>query len=210
MLFRSMGFPKRTVFVIACIVVAGFFWVISPDRNTALATAGLSLLFLAGAFYARDIVEAWLIHRVNQHVHQGNYALVQDMCRRIDSIKPGSFNARMAMGLIHAINEEWLKAERYYREALKVRPRDPDATYNLGVANLRLEKFKDALNLFRQVAHVRPAWGLAYAGMGEAYWGLGEYPAAEKNLIISLRLYRANFWARKLLEMVQNKMKQSA
>ena len=62
---RLMGFPKRTVFVIACIVVAGFFWVISPDRNTALATAGLSLLFLAGAFYARDIVEAWLIHRVN-------------------------------------------------------------------------------------------------------------------------------------------------
>lgn len=201
---------KLTVFVVTSILMAGMLWAVSPDRNTALVTAGLSLLFLTGAFYARDFAEAWLVHLANKHVHLGNYDLVQNTCRRIDSLKPGSFNARMAMGLLHALNEEWQRAERYYREALAVRPLSPEAKYNLGVTCLRLENFKEALNLFNDVINFRPAWGLGYAGKGEAYWELGDYPQAEKNLIISLRLYRSNLGAKKLLEMVQNKMNQSA
>lgn len=201
---------KLTVFVVTSILMAGLFWVLSPDRHTALLTAGLSLLFLTGAFYARDIAEAWLVHQANKHVHLGNYELVQNTCRRIDSLKPGSFNARMAMGLLHALNEEWQRAERYYREALNARPLSPEAKYNLGVACLRRENFTEALSLFKDVINFRPAWGLGYAGMGEAYWGLGDYPKAEKNLIISLRLYHSNYGAKKLLEMVQEKTKQSA
>ena len=197
---------KLTLFVVTSILMTGILWIVSPDRTTALLTAGLSLVFLVGAFYARDIAEAWLVHQVNKHVHIGNYDLVRDTCRRIDRLKPGSFNARMAMGLIYALKEEWQRAERYYREALATRPLSPEAKYNLGVTCLRLDNFKEALSLFKDVINLRPAWGLGYAGIGEAYWGLGDYSQAEKNLIISLRLYPANHGARSLLETVRKKI----
>lgn len=199
---------KLTVFVTVCILATGVIWYISPGRTVDPRLLAPSLLVLLGVFYAREFKEAWLVYKINSSVDLKNRESARYFCRRLEELNPKSFNAQMAMGLRHAIDEDWHNAEKCYRKALTVNPPDPGAKYNLGVACLRLGRFRDALALFMEVAAIRPSWGVAYAGIGEVHWHLGNYRAAERFLMISLRLDKWNVGVVNLLNKVRSQLEQ--
>lgn len=194
---------KLAAFIAVCFIATGVILGIAPGNSVDPRVLAATLLMLVGVFYGRDFKEAWLVYKINKSLDHKNRDSARYYCRCLEELDPQSFNAQMAMGLRHAIDEDWYNAEKCYRQAVAVNPPDPGARYNLGVACLRVGKFRDALKLFLEVVAVRPSWGLAYAGVGEAHWCLGNYSAAQRFLQISLRLDKWNTGVINLLHKVQ-------
>ena len=62
--------------------------------------------------------------------------------------------------------------------AIRIKPDDADAHYNLGVAYVQLDRYEEGIDAFKQA--IRIQWDLAKAhhAVGGAYWMVGDKEAA--------------------------------
>lgn len=80
------------------------------------------------------------------------------------------------------IRRSALKGAAYFEIGLKkidTLVRDPRALRELAVQAMSLERFADAVDLWRRVAAAEPANALALVNLGSAHWRLGQYEKAE-------------------------------
>lgn len=86
------------------------------------------------------------------------------------------------LGTISFQTQDYVRAERYFRQA---RAQDPDAfspLVNLGAALFSLRRYEEALQTNRQAVAARPDDALANAQLGLCYFTLGKYDEARRYL----------------------------
>jgi len=85
---------------------------------------------------------------------------------------------------------EWEKAERDFRQALKLEPGQPSVLNYLGYSLIdRGERLQEALEMVKQAVQARPNDGYIVDSLGWAYYRLGRYEDAVRELerAVSLR-----------------------
>ena len=79
---------------------------------------------------------------------------------------------------IHAKQGRFGEAERHLDEALRIAPQDFGILFNLGYVRNELKQHRKAIDAFKEVVKLKPAFDTAWYGMGLAHAALGEHPAA--------------------------------
>lgn len=82
-------------------------------------------------------------------------------------------------GICHERLGDWAKAEPDFREALKLKPNQPEVLNYLGYGMVeRGEKLDEALNMIQRAVAARPNDGFIVDSLAWAYFRLGEYQKA--------------------------------
>ena len=99
------------------------------------------------------------------------------------------------LGLAYAQQEpaRLEEAEKSFRQALAIRPRDPDVLHNLSVVLHRHGRLTEALELARQATEADPGKGYVWTGLGDVCRDLGDYPGAYR--AYQRALARSRSWA---------------
>src|SRR5919108_2809599 len=66
------------------------------------------------------------------------------------------YELSLSKGLVKFAAGDYSQAETLFRQALQVRPGDPDATEHLGQTLIRLKRYEEAESLLRKVTEQRP------------------------------------------------------
>jgi tetratricopeptide (TPR) repeat protein len=92
---------------------------------------------------------------------------------------PASYDVRMQLGRELATDRKLADAREQFRQAEKIKPRDPQPAYAIGLLSLQLEQFGDAQLAFSRALKLgyREAAPI-YLGMGQAAEGLKRYDEA--------------------------------
>jgi tetratricopeptide (TPR) repeat protein len=88
---------------------------------------------------------------------------------------------------LNAQNPE--KALAAMLQARKLNPSDPDVEYRLGMVELQLSLFADAMEAFRTVLASKPDDGAALYGLGRAQMGAAKYADAEESFARYVQLH---------------------
>ena len=83
------------------------------------------------------------------------------------------------------------KRRRLLHKALTLKPNDPDAYFNLGIAYV-LEKYEDALSAFKQAVRLKPDWPEALNALGDTQLSLAQYAEAVRSYEATIRLQKDN------------------
>ncbi|MBI4249872.1 MAG: tetratricopeptide repeat protein [Elusimicrobia bacterium] len=70
------------------------------------------------------------------------------------------------------------EAMLHYREAIRIRPQDPNPYYNLGLGMFDQGKLQEAVELYRRALELRPGFADCHAELGVALKGLGRLDEA--------------------------------
>jgi serine/threonine protein kinase/tetratricopeptide (TPR) repeat protein len=94
---------------------------------------------------------------------------------------------------LQATRDEFDRLERDqpitpYREAARLRPNDPEAHHNLGVAQFHRGKVDEAEAAFREALRLKPDYPEAHNNLGNVRFRQGKLPEAEAELREALRL----------------------
>jgi len=76
----------------------------------------------------------------------------------------------------------------YYREALRLSPKHPEANYDLGTALLKTERFDDAITCFNRALELKPTFAHAQNNLGKALLKLGRFDEALAHLARAVAL----------------------
>ncbi len=92
-------------------------------------------------------------------------------------------------GIAHERARMWDKAEKDFREALKIRPDEPSVLNYLGYSLIdRGERLQEALEMIRKAVQQRPNDGYIVDSLGWAYYKMGRYQDAVNELEEAVRL----------------------
>lgn len=201
---------KLLYFAIAACVSAGLtaYWAPSRDISFQWLLGVLGVLLLL--FWGKDLYLHWLAYRAERASRRGNLDQVKSCYFKIYKLKPEGYIGKFAMGVIHSLNGHWVHAISNFREALKLRPLNPQAMFNFAICLLRLERYKEALTYLSLLAFLRPRWTFIFAAMGEAYYYLGKYKEACTCLQKELYFNPKNDGARRLLITAREAMEKAA
>lgn len=89
-------------------------------------------------------------------MHRSNPEAAERLYRRAIEIDPTSRTARMNLASLLADRGDLATALEHYAEVVRSAPRDPTALYNLGVLELRAERFYEAARRFEAALQLRP------------------------------------------------------
>lgn len=146
-----------------------------------LAAALLTLGCQAGLNADRDAA-ALNLELGAAYLAQGRPELARDKLLRATQQDPGSAEAHRVLGMAYERLEDQERAERHYRRAVRLAPRDVEALNSLGVFRCRrAEEAREGLKLLERAA--REAVGIRraaiYANRGVCEWPLDRNSAAE-------------------------------
>jgi tetratricopeptide (TPR) repeat protein len=95
------------------------------------------------------------------------------------------YDFELAKGLYLYNQGRYREAERYFKEALSVKPGDQTSGYYLGLTSLRLQRYREAGEQFREVLRRHPDRARAHMGLGMALYHQGRYREASTELTIA-------------------------
>jgi tetratricopeptide (TPR) repeat protein len=78
--------------------------------------------------------------------------------------------------------ERYEEAIDAYKKAVELRPKYPEAYYNMGVAYSMLQRYQDAILSFEQTVKLDKDFGIAYRGLGESYLNMENFKLAREML----------------------------
>ncbi len=105
---------------------------------------------------------------------------------------PQFFKAISALAHLHASQEQYHDAERYFIDVIRLAPANADLQFNLGYVYDRQGKGEQAIACFNQAVQLKPKLDRAWYGMGLAHAALGRHDEAAKALEEAARLQPMN------------------
>ncbi len=103
---------------------------------------------------------------------------------------PDVAEVHMLTGLIYTGRSDLLKALKYYRRAIEIKPDYYEAKNNLGTVYLSLGMWQKAIEVFSDLSQIdeyrTPAMG--YNNLGWAYYKLAQYEVAKKYFVNATQL----------------------
>jgi Flp pilus assembly protein TadD len=139
--------------------------------------SGLALRNLREADPAspRILLAEGLLHRKQGKMDEATAAFRQAAQRGVP-------DARLLLGIVYKENGDYPAAEREYREAERLNPRNGQAALELGKLLLARGDLADARTRLERAAQLMPAAGTAQYQLGLLYRRLGEPEKAERHL----------------------------
>jgi tetratricopeptide (TPR) repeat protein len=107
--------------------------------------------------------------------------------RSVD-IAPNFSTAWNQLGTMAYQTQHYREAENYFRKGIETDPNAYEPLVNLGGVLLNLQNFDEALKYNTEAVRRRPEDALARSQLGMTYALLNQFGAAEKHLLISIRL----------------------
>jgi tetratricopeptide (TPR) repeat protein len=105
---------------------------------------------------------------------------------------PDFFEAATGVALLYTHQEQYERAEPYYKAALRINPGHADTHFNLGYVYDLQGKREPAIACFTESVRLKPKLDRAWYGMGMAYAALGQHDEAAKALEEAARLQPMN------------------
>lgn len=96
--------------------------------------------------------------------------------------EPEEYHLNLSKGLIHYSQGKYREAERHLSQAQAVKPGDPHAGYYLGQALIRLRRYGEAEERYREILKRHPDDARARLGLGMAQYHQAEFGPALTNL----------------------------
>jgi tetratricopeptide (TPR) repeat protein len=96
--------------------------------------------------------------------------------------EPQFARAAACIAHMHAAQEQYDEAERYFREALRLSPANAETLFNLGYVYERQRKHEQAIAAFGEALKLKPKIDRAWYGMGMSHAALGRHDEAAKAL----------------------------
>lgn len=124
------------------------------------------------------------------YLQQGNLALAKEKLDRAMQQNPREATVHGALALLNEKLGNVADADRYYRSALRLAPRNPDLTNNYAVFLCRTDRVEEGVRRFAEAARnplYRTPWR-AYANAGVCLRGAKRYDEAASNLQQAQRL----------------------
>ncbi len=124
------------------------------------------------------------------YLQQGNLPLAKEKLERAMRQNPREATIHGALALLYEKLGNVADADRYYRSALRLAPRNPDLTNNYAVFLCRTDRVEEGVRRFAEAARnplYRTPWR-AYANAGVCLRGAQRYDEAAANLQQALRL----------------------
>lgn len=122
------------------------------------------------------------------HIYKDPEALFLDTLAK----NPDCWMANYNLGHFMQENGEDDRAIKYYEEAFRVDPANPDPLNNTGNIFLARGKKEDAIRYFNKAITIRPNFSESYYNMGCALQEMNRYPEAIDNFYKSLRINPRN------------------
>ncbi len=110
------------------------------------------------------------------------------------------FQQAINQGHSAAWDQLWDRAVKYYRQALKEIPDQPQALINLGLALYELHEYEEALNCYQRAARALPKDPLPTEKMAQLYERLGKLRQASLASLQAAELYLKNRDANKAID----------
>jgi tetratricopeptide (TPR) repeat protein len=129
------------------------------------------------------------LHLLGALMHQrGDHARALDLIDRAIAVRPGvaAFHANRAEALRALGRLE--ESSTSCREALRLRPRNPEVLNNLGLVLLAQDHLTDAVEHFGEATRLRPDFALAHNNLGNALRLMGDAEAAMARFREALRI----------------------
>ncbi|SFR11037.1 tetratricopeptide repeat protein [Desulfoscipio geothermicus] len=164
---------RHLFFTITACVITGLTPLIFTEKDNILMFISIALAALFLQVYWRDILVQALVVRGRLAVKSGDYKKLRDSYEKIHRLLPRSFAGKMAMGVIHSLQENWAHAESYFRQAIYYKPGNLYACLNLSVVLLRREHYHEVIKLLKALIFAYPGSIQAYKLLAEACYGLG-------------------------------------
>jgi tetratricopeptide (TPR) repeat protein len=130
----------------------------------------------------REYEEA--LKKIGRRDFEGARACLQ---RAVD-IAPQFSEAWNHLGTMAYQGQHYREAETYFRQGLEANPDGYEPLVNLGGVLINLENFEEALKYNSEAVRRRPEDALAQSQLGMTYAFLNQLDAAEKHLLLSIRL----------------------
>lgn len=96
--------------------------------------------------------------------------------------EPTFAKAAACIAYLHASQEQYEEAERYFLDALRLSPADAEMHFNLGYIYDRQRKHERAIAAFAEAVRLKPKIDRAWYGMGMAQAALGRHEEAARSL----------------------------
>ena len=121
---------------------------------------------------------------LSQHEDYREAATVYDAAvRQIDVPEPHHWNLFYRRGIAHERLKEWDKAEPSFQKALELSPNQPDVLNYLGYSWIDMGiNLDEGMALIRKAVELRPRSGYIVDSLGWAYYRLGKYEDAVREL----------------------------
>lgn len=142
------------------------------------------------------------------HLAQGNYPAALGEFLKAEELDPNNPLVHNQLGLAYFMRQRMDMAEKHFREAIQLNGRFTEARNNLGRTLIERGQHKSAIAELRLAAkdllYTEP--DKIHANLGLAYFQTGDYSAAEKSFLESLKLRRKNclaqaYYGRSLYEL---------
>jgi tetratricopeptide (TPR) repeat protein len=115
---------------------------------------------------------------------RGDIMMARKMYREaIDLYKPeAEKNAVLAnkTGIAYHQLQDLQNAEKYYRRAVKLNPKYPEAINNLGTVYYAKKSYRRAVNQYRNALRIAPSSASVLSNLGTAYFARKQYEEAMK------------------------------
>lgn len=96
--------------------------------------------------------------------------------------EPKFAKAAACIAHLHAAQEQYDEAERYFLEALRLSPANAEMLFNLGYVYERQRKHEQAIAAFGEALQLKPKIDRAWYGMGMSHAALGRHEEAARAL----------------------------
>ncbi len=160
----------------------------SPYAQNAADYLAMSYLQLGRSDKAQEAYEigirldpasdAFHVKLAKLHFAEGRYAEARDAYQRAVRFNPSASN-HFSLGQAHLRLEEFIPAEKAFRQVQRLEPGEPAGHYGLGQTYARLERYDEALRQFETAIDRDDAFYSAYAEMGYTYADMGRIADAQ-------------------------------
>jgi len=108
-----------------------------------------------------------------------NFTTTENLCNKILSIDPDSFEALVLLSNILAIKRDFSRAKELLIRANAIKPNNLSVLNNLGTACKELGDVKEAMNFYEKVTLINPNHTNAHYNLGVAYYNLKDFKKAK-------------------------------
>lgn len=97
------------------------------------------------------------------------------------AIDPGLFAANFNLGIFYQQQGDWDRAKRFFSQAVKAQPDNPEARVSLANVLVTLRRHEEAQDHYAQVLELEPRNAAAHAGLSRALAEIGNLDAARRH-----------------------------
>ena len=152
--------------------------------STIVLVAGITFVKRANG-YVVPLVQG------EEALQKGQFDTAASLFEQADGKKPNNRDTLLLLVAVYNQKQDYTRAEKVLQHVLQIDPHDADAQFNLGLTQMKLGKYDDAVTTLKAVVQLYPADADAQQALAEAYHAKGMPEEARVAFQKSIELRKA-------------------